>query len=79
MLAAYWSSQWEWQDLTLADSFPDLAGLLRELTDPQPHVDSLMNKHHQRIMVDPMFKVFSITAVTPTAVAPILVILPLFK
>ena len=78
MLAAYWSNQWEWQDLTLADSFPDLAELLRELTDPQPPVDSLMNKDHQKIMVDPMFKVISITAVTPTAVAPISVILPVF-
>ena len=41
------------------------------------------NKDHQRMMVDPMFMIVQslrsfVTAVTPTAVAPIVVILPVF-
>ena len=41
------------------------------------------NKDHQRMMVDPMFMIVQslrsfLTAVTPTAVAPIAVILPVF-
>ena len=41
------------------------------------------NKDHQRMMVDPMFMIVQslrsfLTAVTPTAVAPIAVILPDF-
>ena len=41
------------------------------------------NKDHQRMMVDPMFMILQslrsfLTAVTPTAVAPIAVILPKF-
>ena len=42
-----------------------------------------LNKDHQRMMVDPMFMIVQslmsfLTAVTPTAVAPIAVILPKF-
>ena len=42
-----------------------------------------INKDHQRMMVDPMFMIVQnlrsfLTAVTPTAVAPIAVILPVF-
>ena len=42
-----------------------------------------INKDHQRMMVDPMFMIVKslrsfLTAVTPTAVAPIAVILPVF-
>ena len=45
--------------------------------------DNILNKDHQRMMVDPMFTiVYSLrsflTAVTTTAVAPIAVILPGF-
>ena len=41
------------------------------------------NKDHQRMMVDPMFMIVQslrsfLTAVTPTVVAPIAVILPVF-
>ena len=44
---------------------------------------SKRNKDHQRMMVDPMFMIVQglrsfLTAVTPTAVAPIAVILPEF-
>ena len=42
-----------------------------------------LNKDHQRMMLDPMFMIVQslrsfLTAVTPTAVAPIAVILPVF-
>ena len=42
-----------------------------------------VNKDHQRMMVDPMFMIVQslrsfLTAVTPTVVAPIAVILPKF-
>ena len=42
------------------------------------------NKDHQKMMVDPMFMIAYIlrsfiTSVTPTAVAPIAVILPVFN
>ena len=47
------------------------------------NVSSGKNKDHQRMMVDPMFMIVQslrsfLTAVTPTAVAPIAVILPVF-
>ena len=46
-------------------------------------MDVTNNKDHQRMMVDPMFKIIQnlrsfLTAVTTTAVAPIAVILPEF-
>ena len=47
------------------------------------HPYALINKDHQRMMVDPMFMIVQglrsfLTAVTPTPVAPIAVILPVF-
>ena len=50
------------------------------LVPPNPE----KNKDHQRIMVDPMFMILQrlrlfLTAVTPTDVAPIAVISPVFS
>ena len=57
---------------------------LQEKPRPELEVNpSINNKDHQRMMVDPMFKIIQnlrsfLTAVTTTAVAPIAVILPEF-